>query len=208
MPRFIRHDVHPLNPQTRLLQYFAAQIRAGAVVAVPSAAGYALACRLDDKSATGRLRRCADPDERSPAALLCRDLAQAAGHLHIDDHAYRVLRASADGTQAFALRANRHVPRRLAAAAGGIVLLHFGGHAALQALLDLLDEPLLMALPPIAAQAIDELPASWLGVIDAAVDAGALPDAGLPEVVDLDGLLQARPSLSRWLAQAAPALAY
>jgi len=205
MPRFIRHDVHPLNPQARLLQYFATQIRAGAVVAVPSAAGYALVCRLDDKSATGRLRRCADPDERAPAALLCRDLAQAAGHLHIDDRAYRVLRASADGSRAFALRANRRVPRRLAAAAGGIVLLHFGGHAALQALLDLLDEPLLMALPPSAARAIDELPASWLGVIDAAVDADALPEAGLPDVVDLDGLLQARPSLTRWMS---PALAY
>lgn len=207
MLRFIRHDVHPLNPQARLLQYFATQIRAGAVVAVPSAAGYALVCRFDDKSATGRLRRCADPDERSPAALLCRDLAQAAGHLHIDDRAYRALRASADGGQAFALRANRQVPRRLAATAGGIVLLHFGGHAVLQALLDLLDEPLLMALPPSVAREIDTLPAAWLGIIDAAMDAGALPDAGLPEVVDLDGLLQARPSLSRWLSSA-PELAY
>jgi len=208
MPRFIRHDVHPLNPQARLLQCFATQIRAGAVVAVPSAAGYALVCRLDDKSATGRLRRSAGADERMPAAMLCRDVAQAAGHLHIDDRAYRALRMSADGSQAFALRANHRVPRRLAASAGGIVLLHFGGHAALQGLLELLDKPLLMVLPPSVARDIEALPAAWRGEMDAAVDAGMLPAARRPEVVDLDGLLQARPSLSRSVTQAVPALAY
>lgn len=208
MPRFIRHDVHPLNPQARLLQYFATQVRAGAVVTVPSAAGYALVCRLDDKSAAGRIRRCVDPDERAPAALLCRDLAQAASHLQVDDRAYRALRARADGTEAFALRANRRVPRRLASASGGVVLLHFAGHVALQGLLALLDEPLLIALPPGAVQDIDALPAPWLGVTDAAVDAGLLPDVRLPDVVDLDGLLQARPSLSRWVGNAAPVLAY
>lgn len=206
MPRFTRHDVHPLNPQRRVLQHVAARVRAGALVAIPSAAGYGLACRLGDKAATAGIRRCADPGDRAAAALLCRDLAQAAVHLHIDDRAYRSLRAAADGTQAFALRASRRVPRRLAAAACGIALLYFGGHAALQQLLGLLEEPLLVALPPGAAEALDALPPAWLAAVDDALDAGPVPGARLPELVDLDGLLLHRPSLSRRV-KLAPALA-
>lgn len=206
MPRYLRHDVHPQNPQARLLQYFATQIRAGAVVAVPSAGGYGLACRLDDKAAVSTLRRCAGVDERAPAALLCRDLAQAASYLQVDDHAFRAIREATDGSRVFVLRSTRRVPRRLAAAAGGVGLLHFSGHPALQALLELLDEALLIALPPVCAASVDALPPPWRAVVDAALDAGPLPAAAAATVVDLDGLLQTRPRLSRW-AGAAPALA-
>lgn len=207
MPRFVRHDIHPQNPQGRLLQYAATQLRAGAVAALPVAAGYGLVCQLDDKSATGRLRRCAGVDERAPAALLCRDLAQAAACLHVDDHAFRAIRDEDDGMTAFVLRGTRRVPRRLTAEAGGACLLHFGGHAVAQSLLDLLDEPLLIALPQgTAARCVDDLPAAWQGVLDVALDAGPLPDARAVSVVDLQGLLQARPSLTRW-AGLQPALA-
>ena len=206
MPRYLRHDVHPQNPQARLLQYFATQIRAGAVIAVPSAGGYGLVCRLEDKAAAAALRRCRGDGERAPAALLCRDLGQAACYLQVDDHAFRAIREAADGRHVFVLRSTRRVPRRLASAAGGIGLLHFSGHPALQALLALLDEALLIALPPASAVSVEALPTSWLAVLDAALDAGPLPAAAPAAVVDLDGLLQARPSLSRW-AGAAPALA-
>lgn len=206
MHRFLRHEVHPQNPQPRALQYVATLIRAGSIAALPTAAGYALVCALDDKAATDQLRRCADQGERAPATLLCRDLAQAAGYLHVDDHAYRTLRAAADGTQAFVLRSTRRVPRRLSAAAGGASLLQFGGHAAAQGLLDLLDEPLLVVLPPACAITLDQLSDRWLGTLDVALDAGTLLDAQAPQVVDPDGLLQARPSLSHWTGLA-PALA-
>lgn len=205
MPRFIRYEVHPENPQSRLLQGIATQIRAGAIVAVPSAAGYGMVCRLDDKAATERLRRCADSG--APAALVYRDLAQAAIYLQVGDLAFRAIRAAGDGRRAFVLRSTRRVPRRLTADANGASLLHFSGHVAAQGLLALLDEPLLIALPRGGvATSIDQLPAAWQGVLDVALDVGELPTARAAQVIDLDGILEARPSLLRW-ASAMPALA-
>jgi len=201
MPRFLRYEVHPLNPQSRFLQYVARQIQAGDVAAVPTAAGYGLVCRLDDKSATDRLCRCAEMD-RAPVALIYRDLAQAATYLHVDDRAFRAIRDAGDGTTAFVLRSTRRVPKRLASVVGGASVLHFGGHVAVQRLLDLLDEALLIALPEAVAESVDDLPANWQGALDVALDAGPLPAARPVRVVDLHGLLQARPSLSRWAGAA------
>lgn len=206
MPRFLRHDIHPHNPQLRLLQETATQVRAGAVLAVPTAAGYGLVCRLDDKATVDRLRRCAAVDERAPVALLYRDLAQAAAYLHIDDHAFRSIRAAGDGSEAFVMRGTRRLPRRLTAAAGGISLLQFAGHAVAQGLLERLDEPLLVVLPTPPAACVEELPAHWQLTADVALDAGLLDMAGPLRWVDLGGLLRARPSLSRWTG-ASPALA-
>lgn len=197
MPRLLRHEVHPQNPQGRVLQHAVTRLREGAVLAVPSGQGYALVCRLDDKGASARLCRCCDPDERAPAALLCRDLAQAATYLHIDNQAFRAIRDADQRTKAFALRVTRRVPRRLVPA-GGIGLLHFGGDPVLQGLLERLDEALLIGLPVGGALTVDDLPAHWLGLIDLALDAGPLPAARLAVVVDMEGLLRARPGLSRW----------
>lgn len=203
MPRFLRYEVHPQNPQDRFLQCAATQLRAGAIVAVPTTAGYGLVCRLDDKASTERLRRCTNADERAPAALLYRDLAQAASYLHIDDHAFRTIRAAGDGSEAFVLRGTRRVPRRLTAAAGGASLLQFAGHAVAQGLLELLDEPLLVVLPTPPAACVEELPAHWQLTVDVALDAGLLDMAGPLRWVDLGGLLWARPSLSRWTGASA-----
>jgi len=204
MPRPLRHEIHPRTPQARLLQYAATQVRAGAIVALPSATGYGLVCRVDDKGSTQRLRRCSG--DQAPPALLYRDLAQAAVHLHIDDRAYRRIRAAGDGSEAFMLRSTRRLPRRLTAGSGGASLLQFAGHAVAQGLLELLDEPLLIAQPLEAAAELEALPTGWHAGIDLALDAGPLQAVEAVRVVDLDGLLQSRPRLSRW-AGAAPAQA-
>jgi tRNA A37 threonylcarbamoyladenosine synthetase subunit TsaC/SUA5/YrdC len=197
MTRFLRNDIHPQNPQLRMLQHAATHVRAGAVLALPTAAGYGLACRMDDKATADRLRRCAAADERALAALLYRDLAQAAGYLHIDDHAFRTIRAAGDGSEAFVLRGTRRLPRRLTNPAGGLSLLQFAGHAVAQGLLELLDEPLLLVLPTPPAACVEEMPAHWRLTVDVALDAGLLDMAGPLRWVDLGGLLQARPSVAR-----------
>ena len=197
----------PRIRRARLLQSAAMQIRAGSIAAVPTAVGYALVCRLDDKATTDRLRRCVDAGSRAPAGLLYRDLAQAASYLQVGDQAFRAIRAASDGSKAFVLPSTRRVPRRLTANANGVSLLHFGGHVAAQGLLELLDEPLLIALRPgMAVTSIDQLPAHGQAALDAALDVGELSAARAVQVVDLDGILEARPSLLRW-ATAMPALA-
>lgn len=194
MRRFLHCEVHPDNPQARQLQLVADRLRAGAIAALPTAAGYLLACRLDDKAAAARLLR--GVDERQPAMLLCRDLAQAAAYLRIDDGAFRAIRETRRGARSFLLRCTHRVPRRLSAGAGGAGLLYFGGHAACQGLLDLLDEPLLALPPEGEACDLEQLLVDRGAVVDVVLDAGPLAE---PEPVDSVELIQpVRPGFKPW----------
>lgn len=69
-------EVHPDNPQPRLLKQGAALLKQGAVLAVPTDSSYALVCRTDDKTAVDRLRRIRQVDEKHHLTLLCRDLSE------------------------------------------------------------------------------------------------------------------------------------
>lgn len=203
MRRLQRYEIHPDNPQVRLLQAVAQRVRAGEVAALPTAAGYLTVCRLDDKAAAARLLR--QTDERQPVMLLCQDLAQAAAYLQIDDQAFRAIREAGAGAATFLLRCTHRVPRRLAAAAGGAALLYFGVHPVCQGLLEQVDEPLL-AVPPAAGRGIEEvgqLPADALAVLDVALDAGPLAEPQRLACVEL--FKPRRPSLARWARSAAGA---
>lgn len=198
MPRFLHYSVNPQNPQPRLLQHAAAVIRAGGLALLPTAAGYLPACRLDDKRATARLHRLAGATERDPAVLLCRDLAQAAVYLRIDDEDFRAIHGSAPGAAAFTLACTRRVPRRLADAARGRARLYFAGHAATEGLLQSFDEALLLApaCDGPGPQAVEELPPAWRHGIDLALDAGPLP-APARDVFAPAGL-DREPPVHRW----------
>lgn len=184
--RSILHcEVHPDNPQGRRLQVVADRLRAGDIVALPTAAGYLLACRLDDKAAAARLLR--GVDERQPVMLLCRDVAQAAAYLRIDDRAFRAIRETRRGAAAFLLRCTHRVPRRLASGAGGAGLLYFGGHAACEGLMELLDEPLLVLPPEDGVQEPEALCIDRRGSVDVVLDAGPLAELEAVACVELFG---------------------
>src|SRR5690606_30116292 len=78
-------EVHPDNPQPRLLKQAAALLARGEVLAVPTDSSYALACRLDDKDAADTLRRIRQVDERHHLTLLCRDLSELANYARVDN---------------------------------------------------------------------------------------------------------------------------
>ena len=84
-------EVHPDNPQARLLKQATALLAGGAVVAVPTDSSYALVCHLDDKSAADTLRRIRGVDDKHPLTLLCRDLSELASYARLDKKQFRLL---------------------------------------------------------------------------------------------------------------------
>jgi tRNA threonylcarbamoyl adenosine modification protein (Sua5/YciO/YrdC/YwlC family) len=106
-------EIHPQNPQPRLIRHAVDIIRAGGVVVLPTDSSYAIACHLDDKSAVERIRRVRDLDKKHNFTLLCRDLSEISAYARVDNGAYRLLKAKTPGPYTFILRATATVPRRL-----------------------------------------------------------------------------------------------
>lgn len=136
-------QIHPDNPQSRLIKQTAQIIHAGGIVALPTDSCYALVCHLDDKDAVTRLRRLRAVDDKHHLTLLCHDLSQIALYARIDNRQYRVLKAATPGPYTFILEATREVPRRLSHPSRKTIGLRVPENRIAHALLEELGQPLL-----------------------------------------------------------------
>jgi tRNA threonylcarbamoyl adenosine modification protein (Sua5/YciO/YrdC/YwlC family) len=136
-------QIHPDNPQLRLVRQAADVIRAGGIVAAPTDSAYALICRLDDKAAVERLRRIRGVDDKHHLTLLCRDLSEIAQYARVDNQQYRLLKSAMPGPYTVVLEASREVPRRLSHPSRKTIGLRVPENRILLALLDELGEPVI-----------------------------------------------------------------
>ena len=194
-------EVHPDNPQPRLLKQASALIDSGGVLAVPTDSSYAFACQIDDKAAVDRLRQLRGVDDRHQLTLLCRDLSELSNYAKVDNRQYRLLKAATPGPFTFVLEASKEVPRRISHPQRKTIGLRVPQHKTLQTLLEVHGAPLLAATliapgetePMNDAQEIRERFESQLaGVVDAGacarepttvVDLSGLSDGGDPVVL-------------------------
>lgn len=184
-------ELHPDNPQPRLIRQAAQILHAGGVAAIPTDSSYALVCHLDDKAAAEQLRRVRGVDDKHHLTLLCRDLSELASYARVDNRQYRLLKLGTPGPFTFILEATKEVPRRLSHPSRRTIGLRIPDHRVAQDLLDALGQPLLattLILPgqtePLndAALIRDRLQKQ----VQAVLDAGAC--SMLPStVVDLTG---------------------
>ena len=184
-------EVHPTNPQPRLLKQAAQILQAGGVAAVPTDSSYALVCRLDDKTAAENLRRIRQVDDKHHLTLLCRDLSELARFARVDNQQFRLLKLGTPGPYTFILEATKEVPRRLSHPSRRTIGLRVPEHRALQELLALFGEPLLATtlIPPGETEPMNdaaEIRERFQKQIQAVVDAGACAMAPTT-VIDLSG---------------------
>ena len=136
-------ELHPDNPQMRLLKQAVALLAKGDVLAVPTDSSYALVCHLDDRAAADRLRRIRGVDDKHPLTLLCRDLSELASYARVDNRQFRLLKSATPGPYTFILEASQEVPRRLSHPSRKTIGLRLPDHRVLQELLALHNAPLL-----------------------------------------------------------------
>lgn len=136
-------EIHPENPQPRLIRQAAQIIESGGIVAAPTDSAYALVCRLDDKSAVEKLRRIRGVDEKHHLTLLVRDLSEISTYARVDNRQYRLLKAVTPGPYTVILDATHEVPRRLSHPARKTIGIRVPENAILLALLDALGQPLI-----------------------------------------------------------------
>ncbi|MGV8898183.1 MAG: L-threonylcarbamoyladenylate synthase [Burkholderiaceae bacterium] len=184
-------QLHPENPQPRLLKQAAQIIHAGGIVALPTDSCYALVCHLDDKHAVERLRRIRGIDEKHLLTLLCRDLSDISIYARVDNTQFRMLKAATPGPYTFILEATKEVPRRLSHPSRKTIGLRVPENRIAQALLEELGQPLLgttLILPGETEPVNDpeQIRDSLSKQVELIVD-GGMRGLGVTTVIDLVG---------------------
>ncbi|GAB3958479.1 L-threonylcarbamoyladenylate synthase [Micromonospora vulcania] len=185
------YDVHPENPQPRVIAQVADLIRGGGLIAYPTDSCYALGCQLGNRDGLDRIREIRRLDDRHHFTLVCRDFAQLGQFVQVSNSVFRLVKASTPGSYTFILPATREVPRRMLHPKKRTVGVRVPRHTVTQALLAELGEPLVSST--LALPGEDEpMTQGWEikdrldHLLDAVVDAG---DCGKEPttVVDLSG---------------------
>jgi len=109
----LRLNLHPDNPQERLIREAVILLRRGGVMVYPTDSCYALGCMIGNKEGMERIRALRGVDERHHFTLVCKDLSEIAHYARVDNKQYRILKAATPGGYTFILEATREVPRRL-----------------------------------------------------------------------------------------------
>lgn len=184
-------NVHPDNPQPRLVRETVRILRAGGIMAYPTDSCYALGCMIGNKAGMERIRAIRGVDDKHHFTLVCRDLSEIAHYARVDNRQYRQLKAATPGGYTFILEATREVPRRLLHPKRNTIGLRVPDHPVVSALLAELGEPILsmtLSLPDEDRPLNDawEIRARLEKQVDVILDAG--PCSLQPTtVIDLTG---------------------
>jgi tRNA threonylcarbamoyl adenosine modification protein (Sua5/YciO/YrdC/YwlC family) len=188
-------DIHPVNPQARLIDQVVALLRDDGLIAYPTDSGYALGIQLGNRSGLDRMRTIRQLDDKHHFTLVCHDFAQLGPLVHIDNSIFRTVKAATPGPYTFILPATSEVPRRLMAPKKRSVGVRIPDHALVQALLETLGEPLISTTLLVPGET-EPMTEGWQikdeldQVLDAVIEgeAGSLPTtvvdftSGLPEI--------------------------
>lgn len=170
-------QIHPENPQPRLVHQAVEIIRGGGLIVYPTDSCYALGCQIGDKAAMERIARIRRIDKQHNFTLVCRDLSEIATYAKVENWAYRLLKAHTPGPYTFILRATREVPRRLQNARRKSIGIRVPDNRIAQALLAELGEPLMSSTLILPGESLpmtepDEIRARLEHEVDLVIDGG------------------------------------
>lgn len=184
-------DIHPVDPQPRLIAQAARVLREGGLIAYPTDSCYALGCALDSHGPLERIRMIRQVGKDHHFTLVCADFAQLGQFVIVSNPVYRAVKNATPGPYTFILPATREVPRRMAHPKKHTVGVRIPDSRVVRALVEELGAPIVSSTlllpgheePPREAWEVQELIG---GQVDAIIDAG---EVGIEptSVIDLSG---------------------
>ncbi len=136
-------EIHPENPQQRLILQAVEILNRGGVIAYPTDSSYALGCHIGDKQALDRIRTIRRVDAKHNFTLVCRDLSELSTYAKVENNVYRLLKHFTPGAYTFILKATSEVPRRLQHPKRKTIGLRVPDNTITLALLEQLNQPLM-----------------------------------------------------------------
>jgi len=184
-------NVHPDNPQRRLIQLAVNALQDGGLVVYPTDTTYALGCHIGDKSALERIVALRRLHKSHQFTLACRDLSELGTYARVDNSSYRLLKRATPGPFTFVLKATKEVPKRLVHMKRRTIGIRVPDHPIAQLLLEMMGEPIMTttfrmpdATEPHREAA--EIYAEAGNRVDVVVDGGPC-DVEASTVIDLTG---------------------
>ena len=104
-------NVHPQNPQKRLIENIAKEIKKGKIFILPTDTVYAFATDLSSKKSIERLYRLKDIPETKPLSLYCKDFKQMAEYVRMDNNQiFRFMKSHLPGPFTLVFQASKKLP--------------------------------------------------------------------------------------------------
>lgn len=136
-------EIHPQNPQSRLIKQVVDIITQGGVIVYPTDSCFALGWHIGDKNAMERVCTIRRLDNKHNFTLMCRNISEVSTYAKLDNLAYRLIKSLTPGPYTFILDATREVPRRLQHAKRKTIGVRIPDNRIALAILDTLAEPLM-----------------------------------------------------------------
>jgi len=136
-------EIHPKNPQPRLITEVVNVIRDGGLIAYPTDSSYAFGCHIGNKRAMERIHRIRKTDKNHNFTLVCSDLSEISLYARVENWAYRLIKSLTPGPYTFILPATREVPKRLQNPKRRTIGLRVPDHQIVRSMLEALGEPIM-----------------------------------------------------------------
>ena len=136
-------DIHPLNPQMRLINKVTEIIEKGGVIAYPTDSGYALGCALGNKTAMERIVKIRKLKRHHHFTLMLKDLSHVGEYAKLNNSGFRLLKKILPGAYTFILEGAKDIPNRLLNGNRKTIGVRVSSNMIVQAILGGLDDPLM-----------------------------------------------------------------
>lgn len=170
-------EIHPHNPQKRLIQQAVSIIGKGGVVIYPTDSSYALGCHIGDKAAMERIARIRHIDNKHHFTLVCSDLSEIGTYAKLSNSDYRLMKTLTPGPYTFLLKATSEVPRRLMNPKRKTIGVRVPDNNIVHSLLEVLGQPIMSStlIPAGSEKAMDdaaEIRCQYEHEVDLVIDGG------------------------------------
>jgi len=140
-------DIHPNNPQMRLINKVTETIQKGGVIAYPTDSGYALGCGLGNKSAMERIVKIRKLKRHHHFTIMLKDLSHVGEYAKLNNSGFRLLKKILPGAYTFILEGTKDIPNRLLNGNRKTIGVRISDNMIVQAILgDLLDPMMSVSL--------------------------------------------------------------
>ena len=105
------YQIHPDNPQQRLIRRVADILGKGGLIAYPTDTYYGIGCDIMNKRAIEKIYQLKQRNKNQPFSFICADLKNISQYAKVSNYAYKTMRRLLPGPYTFILTGTKLVPK-------------------------------------------------------------------------------------------------